>query len=276
MSPRGDGERPAARQAADGQAIIPSPMRDANSSYALSAARTLSGVKGTERSRTPTASKTALAIAEGTIAAVGSPAPHGRSFGRSMRSMTISHLREPQDGIALPVEACHGGPVPLQVLDQRAAHGLDDVAVDLVAQPVGVDDLAAVMRHEEALDADLARTPVHLDIGHGADVCAHELVLDVGHSASLRGLACTAARAGARRPPGELAQPLHQFQAARIFQIAQAGFERIGAGGRRQLVEEALVAEAVLQPAPGATPPSAGWRDQPQRASPRSFPADRG
>ena len=50
------------------------------------AAITLSGVKGTERSRTPIASNTAFEIAEGTTAAAGSPAPHGRSFGRSIRS----------------------------------------------------------------------------------------------------------------------------------------------------------------------------------------------
>ena len=34
----------------------------------------MSGVNGTERSRTPTASNTAFEIAEGTTAAVGSPA----------------------------------------------------------------------------------------------------------------------------------------------------------------------------------------------------------
>src|SRR5439155_27008079 len=83
------------------------------------------------------------------------------------------YFRELQAGIALPVDARHGGPVPLQVLDQRAAHRLDDVAVDLVAQPVGVDDLAAVVRHEEALDADLAGAPVYLDIGYDADVRSH-------------------------------------------------------------------------------------------------------
>src|SRR5207237_10835696 len=97
------------------------------------------------------------------------------------------HLREPQDGIALPFDACHGGPVPLQLLDQRAAHGLDDVAVDLVAQPVRVDDLAAVMRHEEALDADLAGAPVQLDIGHSADVRSHDRVLDVSPAAYFGG-----------------------------------------------------------------------------------------
>jgi hypothetical protein len=44
---------PAAWQTTDGQTIAQSPKRD---TYALSAARTLSGVNGTERSRTPTAS----------------------------------------------------------------------------------------------------------------------------------------------------------------------------------------------------------------------------
>ena len=43
----------------------------------LMAANTLGGVKGTERSRTPIALNTALLIAPGTIAAVGSPAPQG-------------------------------------------------------------------------------------------------------------------------------------------------------------------------------------------------------
>ena len=43
----------------------------------LMAAKTFAGMKGTERSRTPIASNTALPIAPGTIAADGSPAPHG-------------------------------------------------------------------------------------------------------------------------------------------------------------------------------------------------------
>src|SRR5215469_2718359 len=54
------------------------------------AAFTLVGVNGTERSRTPIASKTALEIADGITAADGSPAPQGFSVGRSMRSITTS------------------------------------------------------------------------------------------------------------------------------------------------------------------------------------------
>src|SRR5262249_40721679 len=53
-------------------------------------ALTLAGVKGIERKRTPVASNTALAIAEGMTAALGSPAPQGFSVGRSINSITIS------------------------------------------------------------------------------------------------------------------------------------------------------------------------------------------
>jgi hypothetical protein len=62
------------------------PSRSAGHAAPLIVALTLSGVKGTERSRTPIASNTAFEMAEGTTAAAGSPAPHGRSFGRSIRS----------------------------------------------------------------------------------------------------------------------------------------------------------------------------------------------
>ena len=65
---------PAARFSREDQAAVPK------------AAFTFSGVNGTERMRTPVASNTALAMAEGTTAAAGSPAPQGRSFGRSIRS----------------------------------------------------------------------------------------------------------------------------------------------------------------------------------------------
>jgi glycosyltransferase involved in cell wall biosynthesis len=70
--------------------------RETSSSPAIQASRqsqavpkaafTLVGVNGTERMRTPVASNTALATADGTTAAAGSPAPQGRSFGRSIRS----------------------------------------------------------------------------------------------------------------------------------------------------------------------------------------------
>jgi hypothetical protein len=51
---------------------------------------TFSRLKGTERSRTPVASKTAFEIDEETMAAEGSPTPHGFSVGLSISSITIS------------------------------------------------------------------------------------------------------------------------------------------------------------------------------------------
>src|SRR5437867_8382361 len=78
----GDGEVPAVdgieRAAEQGDVHDPARM----------AASTLAGVKGTDRSRTPIASKTALAMAAGTTAAAGPPAPHGFSVGRSTSSMS--------------------------------------------------------------------------------------------------------------------------------------------------------------------------------------------
>src|ERR1700730_18259891 len=53
------------------------------------AALTFAGVNGTERKRTPVASKTAFAIEDGTTGAAGSPTPHGFARGRSMSSISI-------------------------------------------------------------------------------------------------------------------------------------------------------------------------------------------
>ena len=78
----GDGEVPAVDRIE--RAAVEGDVRGS----AWMAARTLAGVKGTDRSRTPIASKTALAMAAGTTAAAGSPAPHGLSVGRSTSSMS--------------------------------------------------------------------------------------------------------------------------------------------------------------------------------------------
>src|SRR5271165_5102693 len=66
------------------------PSRRSEAQVDSRAAFTFCRVNGTERSRTPVASKTAFEIDEETIALVGSPAPHGFSVGRSISSITIS------------------------------------------------------------------------------------------------------------------------------------------------------------------------------------------
>src|SRR5690606_15975457 len=55
---------------------------------------------------------------------------------------------------------------------ERAADAHDHAALDLVAQPVGVDDRAAVERREDADDADAAGGAVDGDLGARSDVAA--------------------------------------------------------------------------------------------------------
>src|SRR5882757_9809128 len=52
--------------------------------------------------------------------------------------------RRRMERVLLPIEARHAAFVELHLLFQRAADALDDVALDLVAQAVGVDDQSAV------------------------------------------------------------------------------------------------------------------------------------
>src|SRR5438477_11650519 len=98
----------------------------------------------------------------------------------------LGDVREGEDRIALPVEARYHAAVEFQFLDQRAADGLQNVAVDLVAQAIGVDDLAAVVGHGDTRDADFSAGAVELDVGDDADIGAGGLVFHVGHAAAAR------------------------------------------------------------------------------------------
>ena len=107
---------------------------------------TLSAVYGTERRRVPVASNTAFEIADGTTAALGSPAPQGFSVGRSTNSMMISGTSgKVENRIACPIEARHPGPVELKLLLERSTHRLGHVAFDLVLEAIRIDDLPAVV-----------------------------------------------------------------------------------------------------------------------------------
>ena len=112
----------------------------------LNASLTFSGVKGIERILTPIASKTAFEIAEGTTAAEGSPAPQGFSFGRSIKSIAISGTWESQDRVRHPIDARHRRAVELEILNERAANSLNDIALDLILEPVRIDDRAQALR----------------------------------------------------------------------------------------------------------------------------------
>ena len=114
---------------------------------ARSAASTFGGVNGTERSRTPVASNTALAIADGTTAAAGSPAAP-RLFGRPVDQVDrgLPAPRERSGSDSSPNRGWSPRAVERQLLLQGPAHRLHDVAFDLVAHAVGIDDLPAIVR----------------------------------------------------------------------------------------------------------------------------------
>jgi hypothetical protein len=74
---------------------------------------------------------------------------------------------------------------------------LDSASVDLVLQPVRVDDLTAVMGNEEFRDPDRAGRHRKLDFGDRG-IGAHQLVFSIGHAAANQHVA---ALLGFRREP---------------------------------------------------------------------------
>src|SRR4029453_4837966 len=111
----------------------------------------------------------------------------------------LRRLRDVEDGIGHPVDAGHGLGVELDLLPQRAAHALHDVALDGVAQAVRVDDLAAVVGHRELARPDLAGRAVDIDLGH--DGAARAVALRIGDAAAAHLVAgLVLARRGPRLP----------------------------------------------------------------------------
>src|SRR5262249_49382991 len=93
--------------------------------------------------------------------------------------LDLRHIGESPDRIGPPMEARHGGLVEQELLEQAAAHGLDDVALDLVPEPIGIDDLPAIVADEEALDMDCTTLPIDLDLRNGPNISAHQVVSDI-------------------------------------------------------------------------------------------------
>jgi len=116
------------------------------------------------------------------------------------------------------------------LLGERAARALDDIAFDAAPQPVRVDDQPAIMRDGEFARPHLAIAPIDLDLGDDRD--HRTRALRVGDAAPGQ---CVAGAVGPRRwarlPPGMLGRGLDDGDVARRLQIAQAEGELRGAGG---------------------------------------------
>src|SRR5271166_4937431 len=88
----------------------------------------------------------------------------------------LRHLRESKDWISCPVQARDARAVECHPLLQRPAQGLHDIALDLIFDPIRVDDLTAIMDNKEARNADVSRVAVDFDFGHGANIGAIVLI----------------------------------------------------------------------------------------------------
>ena len=130
-------------------------------------------VRGRSRTRTPMASASALPIAPATGPWASSPAPAARLAGGHHPHGHPGHLGEPQDRVAVPVHRGDPGPVEADPLAQRPAGALHRPALDLVAHPVRVDDLADV--HGQPEPAQLRRG-VRGHLGHRRAVAGRALV----------------------------------------------------------------------------------------------------
>src|SRR5262249_16689050 len=155
-------------------------------------------------------------------------------------------LGDVEDRIGHPVDAGHVLSVELDFLPERAAHALHDVALDGVLEPIGVDDLPAVMGNGELACPDLSARAVDIDLGH--DRAAGAVALGIGDAAAghlVAGLVL--ARRGPRLPSGFFGGGLDHRDVARVLDVTQAELDGIEVERRRHLVHERLAGEMDLR-----------------------------
>src|SRR5438105_12498017 len=113
----------------------------------------------------------------------------------------LRRLGDVEDRVCHPIYAGHVIGVEFDFLPQGAAYALDDVALDGVLEPVGVDDLAAVVGDREFARPDFAAGAVDLDLGDDGDAGA--AALRIGDAAAThRVTGLILARRGPRLPSG--------------------------------------------------------------------------
>src|SRR4029453_19196389 len=87
-----------------------------------------------------------------------------------------------QERICLPVAARHAHRVEADFLLQGPARGLEESALELVREAIGVDDLAGVCRDPGAEQPDRAGRAVDLELDHHRGVALRVLVAGEGES----------------------------------------------------------------------------------------------
>ena len=193
---------------------------------------------GSERRRTPVASKIALPIAGARPTIGHSPAPaDGRSL-RSSRTVSSTGTSLKRGTRYLDKRPFRDAAVfEFNGLKKRAAQPHDVRALNLIAQVVGVDDGAALEGRDHPHNFHLAGLPVHRNFSTGRDV--PQLFVSTAHAETLAG-------SGFGPPPAEFlggrfedcAQPL-------VLQVLQAEFERVHFYRMGQFVHERFARKVI-------------------------------
>ncbi|MDT4833035.1 hypothetical protein FQZ97_666200 [compost metagenome] len=201
-----------------------------------------------------------------------------------MHDLDHRHVAEIEDRVAAPLTARdHAGRQharqlrtassstllrrELHLLLERAARGLDHVAVHLVLDARRVDQQPRVVPHHHAAHMHLAGLLVDLDIGHPRGprrAEARPLAVDVARVRKALAEEDVAAfaepaigvllRPGAHAPAGLLRGGLHELDRARIVQVPQAELHGVDTRRRGQLVDVRLVRERTRQRRHAAQP----------------------
>ena len=165
------------------------------------------------------------------------------------------NIREGDDGVGAPFAAGHRVAVERDLFHQRAAGRLDDVAVDLVADAVGVDHQAGILTGDHAGYTDIAGRLVDGDIGNPGrprGAVARKLAVNVqrvgkapsAHDVALRDRLLPDR---ARGPVRSLGNRVDKVNRTGIPEIAKAIFNGIDAGFGGQFVDIGFVGEGIRQ-----------------------------
>src|SRR5207237_4104632 len=125
-------------------------------------------------------------------------------------------------------------------LEQSARERLQDAALDLRTQRVGIDDESAVVTTGHALHADRAGRTVDFGFECHRDVGLVVLVMHVRETAAAAALSLRRRGGGTRLPAKRRGCPPDDFDAPRIGQRLQAELDRIALRSGGKLVSEAL------------------------------------
>src|SRR5712692_4012274 len=113
--------------------------------------------------------------------------------------------------------------IELHLFQKHAAYGLQNAALDLGTNTIGVDDLSAIMCAANTFDLDPAARAFDRYLHAHRNESLTVLVVDIGHAATTRdGGFCLSARRRPGLPFPHGRHALDQLDAARIVETAQA------------------------------------------------------